>query len=364
MPPKKKSPVSDMASKSVNINIQPFSGEPDSVEWFTNQLLSLKEINGWPENVAILHLKSKLIGTAQSWFSNSPTCKKIQTLNEACEALVEFFKNDTNPSQNLVNFQNIKLLPQETVKNLSHRIESLAHLTYPMIKEQTAINNIMSLQLLSALPSNIKKHLLSENIDNFQNLVTKASNIQMAESTLNVTTNSITSNNNDDMNSVKKQITDLAQQLNETINKCSLCHEHHTLAQCQLFHQIINKPQENIVANLNSQQPQPSGSQIHCIYCQKNGHAMANCRLYAASLHQSSQFNPNLASFRYPNPRPNNQIYRYTHSHSRGNFVPQQRNFHQNPYYNPRHDAMNISRRPRRYHSSNQNALNSNRRHQ
>lgn len=371
--------ISQPPAQQINVNITPYQGDPDTVVWFTQQILSLKEINNWSQPVALLQFKSKLAGNALKWFSTSPTCADISTIEDACCALINFFKEISSPSCKLLEFQGIVLEHNESIKNLSHRIQTSAVKTYPLIDNQRALSQIMSLQLLTALPPNLKKQLLTEDTTDFDKLVVKASKLQNAENALTLTSNNVNTINSDtakqnDLDKLQLQISQLTLQIANQNNSCSFCKENHTLANCPSFKMLINKqsPAESTPINHSVNHMQASNSYnrnnaskslIKCHFCNKVGHIMANCRAYLASLNSQIHAQNFQPRYRYPH---SNYNYRYPNIQQHRYFNPQSSQPYQQQsfQYQPQNQQNFVSDpRPRfRQNSHNDQNLNYNRR--
>ena len=280
--------------KNFIFNINCFDGNSENVDWFLAQINDLKKINNWPEDVALLFLKSKLTGPAQIYFANSQSCSGTITFTEACDKLRNFFKKDSTPSSNLAQFQSIQLNPGESIKNLAHRIDTMAHKTYNYVTDVLALNQIKSLQLLNALPHDIRIKIVHENTDDFIKLVDKAHKIHLESSSLHVIqTNCLTSNIPESVqfNELKNQLAELSLKVNDKIENCQFCNNKHSLAHCPSFLQIMSNSSASsnaasgVVSNVNMQQESDvnfssPNNVLMCMFCHKTGHPMAKCYKY------------------------------------------------------------------------------------
>lgn len=239
--------MAEEASKSYNIHIASFNGEAEKVKWFCDQLKELKSLNQWSDEVALLFLKSKLCGSAQEWFSLSPSCKNIKTFDEACKKLIDFFSERDTPTTNLLALQNIHLLPGETVRNLAFRIETMTSKTYPLVSDPAVLNQIMSVQLLNALPMSIQEKLMLDDDSDFKKLVEKAhkialrsQNLKLLEAnTITASTSTLVANDQQNMLALQSKIEQLTIKLNENQTKCQFCGSNHLTVNCQAFKNSI-----------------------------------------------------------------------------------------------------------------------------
>lgn len=335
----------DMAQNTMSIQLNPFDGNPDEVVWFTSQVLDMQDVNKWTEPVALLFLKSKLRGAAQSWYASSPSCQQVTKLKDACELLVGFFAKEKNPTSNQLAFQAISMQPGETVKSLAHRIESLAHQIYPAATGAAAIDQIKSIQFLTAVHPSLREKIALEPLSDFKALVEKANSINTLQQNLElmqahslsvtpavippppVMNHSTTASSTDVM---EQLVTQLAQQ----VLSCPLCRQTHSMAQCELFHQLIGPRQEQAPSGLPHTQTvetainnhlQDSGPaaegppdlSIPCLFCHRRGHTMAECRtLLNHPAVRSPIFNPQL---QYPTQRDQRRFQGASGSPSYGN---------------------------------------------
>jgi len=295
--------------RSFNFSIPLFSGESDKVKWFINQVKDLRKINGWPDEVALMFLKSRLAGSAQEWFSTSPSCHNAD-FEKACTYLDNFFSESSAPAANVLAFQQIQLIPGETIKNLAHRVEKLAVKTYDTITDSKAMNQVKSLQFLNALPIDIREKLMLQEESDFGKLVEIAHKISVAHQGLGTLctnfaaiTQSQCSGGVSSVNveTYKRHVDEYAQQ---TPLICPYCGSGHLMKDCVEFRSVVRPQGENQYLNrLNVQNDFTAeafatrGAEFgkgppFCMFCQKRGHSMANCWEYQASLrctHSSEQ---------------------------------------------------------------------------
>ncbi|GBO20943.1 hypothetical protein AVEN_26603-1 [Araneus ventricosus] len=150
-----------------SIQIENFNGEPDKLELFIQQITDLKQINKWSDEMTFLFLKSKLAGSALSWYASNPTCKNKTSFDEAVTQLRAFFRNDSTSLSNSAELHNIQLMPGESIRNLAHRIQVSTSRTYNLLEDAAALNQIQSIQLFNALPLKMKQKLIHEDTKNF-----------------------------------------------------------------------------------------------------------------------------------------------------------------------------------------------------
>lgn len=288
-----------MAEK-LNVNIQNYSGD-DSPEWFLDQISELKRLNNWSDEIALLFLKSKLIGNAKAYFQNCPDLKNA-SYSTAVKNLTNFFASESNPTTSLIMLNNLTLLPGETIKNLSHRLDTLVAKTYSTVTDAKALNQIKSVQLLNALPVKLKEKLILEPLTDYKALVNKAHDIATAEQAMKQAEvhNIMNVAPISDINSIRDQLRLLSNEVTILKSTCSFCNEAHSLAQCQQFKLSLNPKAENV--NHIASKSYFQKDKVRCHFCHRTGHFMRECRDYQRSLNNGNR-RGNQQNSRHQNPR-------------------------------------------------------------
>lgn len=270
-----------------NFNIDAYYGDPSSLSWFIQQVTELKELNQWNDATALFFLKSKLKGSAQQFFATSPSCKNIQTFQEAVGILQAFFHDKPSSSSAIADFNSLNLLPNETIKNFAYRIDTAAHAAYSFIDDAEALNRIKSIQFLNALPQHIKSQLLFENQADFINLVNKASQLYNVNNSNNAQQYvNVVQNDNSEIQNLKDQVAQLTSAVKNLMNACPVCKGEHT------FHNCPEKSQENFPKQNHDSRFQNRNKNIKCHFCGKTGHLMASCFRYLNSSGQGYNARP------------------------------------------------------------------------
>lgn len=267
----------DNYQNKININIKEFNGG-DNIDFFIDNLKQLKKLNKWNEEESLLYFKTKLTGPALEFFANSPVCSNVQTLDEACKCIKNFFSSDENSVTNLMAFQSIQFEPGETIKNLANRIDTFAHKAHPNINDVKTLDRIKSFQFLSALPTSLREHLIQEDLDNFKSLVSKTNLIAMNKTTLKSISNRDhceTVNVVNHNNYLYDKINFLENKIQEFENACPMCKQKHTLSECDIFISLCKDNKDSSKSVLNQS--------VQCHYCGKLGHFMKNCIEYCQS---------------------------------------------------------------------------------
>ena len=161
----------------VNINVLNFEGDPSLLNFFFDQIRSYASINKLKPDETVAFLKGKLSGPALKFMTQSPILYKSNDLNFIESEFKSFF-TPMSSTQALVEFNNLVMLPQETIKNLSHRLNILADIIYSRITDPTALDQIKFTKFISVIPSNIRIKLQEENINDYKTGIQRAQVLQ------------------------------------------------------------------------------------------------------------------------------------------------------------------------------------------
>lgn len=142
---------------------------------FFSQIEAISQINKWSDQEKLIFLKSKLTGAALRFVIDSPNFDNFN-YEDLKKSLRDFFTNKSQTSS-LIEFNNLNLLPQESIKNFAHRLDSLTAKVYN-IKDSDSLNNIKFIKLIGSLPSNIRVKILEEDIKLYPELVNRAQQLQ------------------------------------------------------------------------------------------------------------------------------------------------------------------------------------------
>lgn len=257
------------------INIEAFFGDPSQLAWFLTQVKEIKTINRWDDRTALFFLKTKLKGTAQTFFQNSPSCKNLESFDEALKLLENFFGDKTTPSSAIAAFNAIRMFPTESIKNYGYRIEIAAHAAYKFVIDQGALNTIKSIHLLNTIPESIRTQLVFEDQSDFHKLISKASHIQEFQNSSKQTENNASINaiqTTTEVSELQKEVRQLTTLVKDLLSTCQLCGQVHKTDQCPKL-----KNQNN---------------EVTCQFCQKKGHVMPKCYLFLRQQnHNRGRFN-------------------------------------------------------------------------
>lgn len=162
--------------RKIDINILNFEGDPSLINFFFDQLKSYANLNKLKPEETVAFLKGKLAGPALKFLTQSPELYKSNDF-EFIEKEFKSFFAPMSKTQALLEFNNIQMLPQETIKNIAHRINNVTLMVYPQINEE-ALNEIKFMKFLSVIPSSIRIKIQEENITDYRIAITRAQALQ------------------------------------------------------------------------------------------------------------------------------------------------------------------------------------------
>ena len=122
-------------------------------------------------------MRGKLTGPALNYFTEN---KKIYSSTDLQTIRKEFKSFFSPPSESLASIElsNLSMLPQETVKHFSHRLNKLTAVVFKNVKDETALDALRLDKLRTALPPNLRTKLYEEGIENYNSAVERAQKLQ------------------------------------------------------------------------------------------------------------------------------------------------------------------------------------------
>ena len=269
-------------SRNFSIPIQPFDGDPAVLDFFTNQIKEVCNINKYENNQAVAFFRAHLKGAALSYYCTEPFFKTNVTLDQILNKFKEYFR-ELVPTVNIHNLQTLQMLPSESVHNLAHRLNTIISQVYPEVIDELARNTIKFKHFIAALPYNIRVNLLKENISDFNEAVKRAQQLQDIEIAAAVvpmhTSNNQINHLENEIKSLKEQLNVMTQHKQEE-NQTNVGFRNHKDAYYkkrfsrnfnnQNFHKnTYKRPKfDKYKFNKNS----------YCTFCGRNNHIMKNCR--------------------------------------------------------------------------------------
>lgn len=191
--PTSSSPTSNIVSYNNNntanaqthipvINIQNFNGNTP-VNYFINQVTELAEINKWDNKLTLLYAKSKLEGKAQTLINQAEEIKRFSSPEELFNKLKNNFK-EKSLAENLNEFNNFQMLPDESITNLAHRLDLITHRVYG--EDTISMDKTKFLKFVQLIPPEMRQNILENKIETYQEAVDKAQLIQDCRKNTNI----------------------------------------------------------------------------------------------------------------------------------------------------------------------------------
>lgn len=264
-----------------SITINPFSGEDEYLEHFFTLVKDNAKINKWSNDQTILFLKSKLMGAALKFYLESPDLIIADKIEVIEEKFKDFFIPKTKAT--LVDFNNLKLETNESIKHFAHRLQVITSQAYQNISDEKAINTIKFNKFISALTPNLRIKLREENIENFTDAVKRAQALQeILQNEL-----SVQPENSAAINNISSHLADLATKVNAlTIsnNKSnSTCDNNNSHNKTEKSRECCNRRDRGFKTrsfgrNHSSQNRRQNF--IKCQICGKSNHTADKCFKY------------------------------------------------------------------------------------
>lgn len=168
-------PISN--SKFFNIHISPFDGEPEYLDPFIRQVTDFAKLNNLDDNHTFVYARSLLKGPALTFFHQKEQYAKIETSQELFNVLKEQFRLP-NEFKAKTDFHRLKMLPDETIRSLCHRIDLIAPRAHSKIKDPASLDSIKLDKLLAIIPNEYRTHIIQNNIDTYSEAVNKVTLLQ------------------------------------------------------------------------------------------------------------------------------------------------------------------------------------------
>lgn len=338
MPRRKTKTVQEIAIMSptpfqsfLNINIQPFSGDPELVTFFFDQILEFQNLNKLSDEKTLLYFRSKLSNNALTFYIQSTDCKNAKSISELKDIFQNFFaKEDSHTALDKLN--KFHALQGENVRSIAHRLDSLFSKAYPTLLDPNAINTLKTNIFLNSIVHEVKLTILKEGLKTYSEIITRAQalyNIILANPK---SDNMIppTSTSNSEIHVINALQADI-KQLEKKIDSMKDDQQQRTSNQTNHSRRYQNYPHhqkgrhrgnnnnyrpsfqrrnnfKNFSQNAiqkgheyNTRGPQRSVTQNVCPYCMKRGHILKNCYQFQNVTH-ARQNKPNFSNSQL-NPR-------------------------------------------------------------
>lgn len=268
-------------SKDFQFNIITFDGNPSSLDFFFNQIRCLAKSKKLTDEQTIQLLGSKLSGPAFTYFMQNPQLYKSNDLNFVEKELRTFFPSISKTNA-LIELNDLKLLPQESIRNFAHRLNLLTDSVYNDIKDENALNCIKMTKFISSIPSNLSIKLQEEGINKYDLAVKRAQILQDIFQNRQILQACPSSTSVD---SISKQLVELTQKINAfTFSTHDKRNDSDTVSVNKQNKQTQHKYTNFKNRHFGYQRPQNHQTFVkhrhmnnQCQLCFKNGHTAKQC---------------------------------------------------------------------------------------
>jgi hypothetical protein len=297
--------MSKKQNSMFSVQINPFDGTPSYAKFFFSLIKESSKINQWTNDQTILFLKSKLTGPALKFLLENDNLMLTNDINLIQAKFLDFFAEKSSTSA-FTDFNNLNILPEESIKHFSHRLNVITKSAYPNVIDQSALDSIKLNKFFSVLPTNLRIKLREEKINDFQLAVSRGQELQdiMQHELLTHTSsthciNTISANIAD----LSSKIDSLTQQKHDTTTHENNVSERNSYNQHS--HRNNFKARRFSRAN-NFSFPRNRGNHnVVCQLCFKNGHKANVCFKYVNARQQTRQYTTHCR----PRGRFNNNIH-------------------------------------------------------
>lgn len=177
-------------------SVKSFSGEFSDIGKFFTEIRDLQTVNEWSDLQTFIFMRGHLEGPANDFFWNSDECKACKNIDDVETLFTEFFYKDLTYEAK-AQFQNLRF-DQDNLRCTIHKLNSIAAVAFPSFKKNIeALNEVKFQKLLEIVPDNVRMHILSSDITQYEAACEAAIKNQMcAEKCLNYKNNNYKSNDN------------------------------------------------------------------------------------------------------------------------------------------------------------------------
>lgn len=254
--------------------VNPFSGDPVTVDFFCEQATDFIKINNIGSEEALAFVKSCLQGAALQWYAESPELKKITDHKTFLNKLKDFFAKPVTRNAHQ-EFNSIMLLPNENIPSLAHRLRLLASIVYPDL-DDNALQKILLVQFYQALPASIKIKLIEKEPKNFDEAVSQAQELFISYAKHNMLNVLI-----DTPSSSLATIHALQNNVSDTKNKNDKRESRREMFKTQRrFRDNRENSKRGTIYKNNSNSYSSRYPVVECQFCGRRGHTLKFCRTF------------------------------------------------------------------------------------
>lgn len=299
--------------KSSDINILPFDGNPEHIEFFRSQILDIATIFQWSDLYTLNVARSKLTGKARDFYIQSHQAEPFTSVHDFFNRLLAFFPT-SSVAQRICDLESFVALPDEPIQHLIHRLNISARKVYPSMPLES-LNQVKFTKLIKILPENYRQSILQDRISDYDAAVAKATliyqsmsqNNTLSQSSQNHTINII----QDKVNALQTSVDTITENKNQkhnnkdhqskSSNRSRKTHfnrrpnfrrGHRFHNQFKFSHQTRFQKKKQNQDSQNTTSSQSTSSAVPCQFCLCFGHTARDCAFALFVLqgkqHQSS----------------------------------------------------------------------------
>lgn len=183
----------------------------------------------------------------------------------------------------MLEIQNLRMLPNESVQNLVHRISILVRKVHPQVCDKMALESIKMQYFLNAIPSVHKFKILECNLDNLELVVQKAQLLQDLEIQSEVLASS--TSQQPTLHELSAQVNSLNAELLKTKTELNQFRENKPRIASNFDKDSVQSFKSNSVKHNfnnrnrinNSYRKGIRKANKFCSFCKKNGHVLDSC---------------------------------------------------------------------------------------
>lgn len=286
------------SKNTLSLNIQPFDGNPSTVEFFFEQLDDIRQLNNFSEKEMVALFKTKLQGAALQFYLDSQFSKQAKNLAEIKTEFINFFSSKENSNIAFRSLDKLRLEENESVRNFSYRLNKNLKLAHPSV-DDAALQILKFTYFMNALPKNIHIKLLEEGITEFDNALSRAEQLQniykytdspTTPTSANLPVYNLEHDNNSFPNSHSSDSKD-----SKTDLKRKTFHNRNYFSSGRRQKQNVNQNKFHTPYNRKNVSNSFRQKMVHqCAFCGRRGHLMKSCfdfRDFMQNMKQDQSFN-------------------------------------------------------------------------
>ena len=155
-----------------------FSGKPTELNFFISTCKSYASINNISDKQLLFELSQSLDDQAKQLFAEHQEYDPITSSENFFQFLTQHFATEDS-SIHKQNFDKLHMLENESIRNLTHRINFLTKKAFPEISDPIALNRIKCDKFWDVIPISLKQQIhFSNKSKNFEDIVQAATDAE------------------------------------------------------------------------------------------------------------------------------------------------------------------------------------------